>query len=71
MRYFDYAKVARETGIPAGKLARLRRMFHAEFPRDAMLRELHMLRACLAVKKGWITLDQAFAASATAPSRAR
>jgi hypothetical protein len=43
MRYFDYETIARQTGIPAEKLARLAKSFAEEEPNDPMLAELHTL----------------------------
>lgn len=54
MRYFDYENVAREAGLPADKLAEICRLMRREFPRDDMLYELHVLRACMAVRDGHV-----------------
>ena len=59
MDYFDYESVATEAGIPPDKLAELCRMMRQEFPRDDMMYELHVLRVCMAIRKGRITLDDA------------
>jgi hypothetical protein len=59
MRYFDYSKVADEAGIPARKLARLKSAVRREFPKDDMMFELHMLRACTAIRDGHVTIDEA------------
>lgn len=61
MACFDCTKVARAAGIPSAKLAELRRSLRREFPRDDMMYELHLLRACMAIRKGWITLEEALA----------
>ena len=61
MEYFDYQTVATEAGIPADKLAELVRCIQAEFPHDPMMCELHILRACLAIRDGRITLTEALA----------
>jgi len=57
--YFDYEEVAREAHIPARKLEELRRLIKREFPRDEMMYELHLLRACMAIRNGVVTLQQA------------
>jgi hypothetical protein len=57
--YFDYEEVAREARIPAEKLEVLRRLIKREFPRDEMMYELHLLRACMAIKEDVVTIDQA------------
>ena len=59
MTYFDYEEVAREAHIPARKLEELRRLIKREFPRDEMMYELHLLRACMAIRNGVVTLQQA------------
>ena len=59
MRYFDYETIARQAGIPAGQLARLARSFAEEEPNDPMLAELHTMRACMAIKAGRLTLEEA------------
>ncbi|HEY5595447.1 MAG TPA: hypothetical protein VIL61_09905 [Nitrospiria bacterium] len=59
MRYFDYEKAAREAKIPAEKLAELRRIVREEFPRDEMMYELHLLRACMAIRQGLLTIEEA------------
>jgi hypothetical protein len=57
--YYDYEEVAREARIPAEKLEELRHLIREEFPRDEMMYELHLLRACMAIKEGVLTIDQA------------
>jgi len=59
MRYFDYEAVALEAGIPADKLEQLVKYFTLEEPHDLMLAELHILRACMAIKNGRLSLDAA------------
>ena len=61
MHYFDYGKIAAEAKIPARKLARLRSMIRRDFPRDEMMFELHMLRTCMAIRDGHVTIEQALA----------
>jgi len=57
--YFDYEEVAREARIPDEKLEELRHFIKGEFPRDDMMYELHLLRACMAIRNGVVTLQQA------------
>ena len=64
MACFNWERAAREAKIPAAKLAVLRRSIRREFPRDDMMYELHLLRACMAVAKGWITLEEALSSAA-------
>jgi len=59
--YFDYEGVAREACIPADKLEELSHLIKAEYPSDDMMYELHLLRACMAIKNGVVTLQQALA----------
>ena len=59
MRYFDYQSVAREAKIPEQKLRKLVDLIEKEFAKDPMLAELHMLRACLAIRDGHIQIDDA------------
>ena len=64
MEYFDYKKVAREAGIADGKLSELCRVMRSEFPRDDMMFELHVLRACMAVRDGHIRIEDALGTEA-------
>ncbi len=57
MHYFDYQSVATEARIPPDKLEELARMIRSEFPKDEMMYELHLLRACLAVRDGFVSLE--------------
>jgi len=59
MHYFDYETVALEAGIPPDKMEQLVKLFTREEPHDGMLAELHILRACMAIKNGRLTLDAA------------
>jgi hypothetical protein len=59
MRYFDYEKIAREANIPSQALGELCRQIRQEFPTDEMMYELHLLRVCMAIKEGSLTLQDA------------
>lgn len=59
MEYFDYRRVAEEARIPADKLEEIARMVRIEFPTDDMLYELHVLRACMAIRDGYVSLEDA------------
>ena len=63
MSYFDYEEAAREARIPAQELEELRHLIKREFPRDEMMCELHLLRACMAIKNGVLTIEQALTPS--------
>lgn len=59
MRYFDYENAAREANVTPEKLEELRRLIRQEFPKDEMMFELHLLRTCMAIKNGVLTLEDA------------
>lgn len=59
MRYFDYEELAREAGISDDDLSAIKDALRDEYPTDDMMWELHVLRACLAIKDGRITMEQA------------
>ena len=59
MRYFDYETIARQAGIPEDKLERLAKSLTEEEPNDPMLAELHTMRACMAIKEGRLTIEEA------------
>jgi hypothetical protein len=57
-RMFAWEDVAAEAGITPEQLAEIERLVRDEFPHDDMLYELHVLRACRAVRDGYCTVDQ-------------
>ena len=59
MPYFDFETVARKAHIPSEKLNELRHLARQEFPRDEMMYELHLLRTCMAIRDGVLTLEEA------------
>ena len=59
---FDYESVAREAGVSENELKGLMSAVRREFPRDDMMFELHVLRACMAVRDGRVTVAEALAA---------
>jgi ribosomal protein L22 len=59
MEYFDYRSVAEEARIPPDKLEAIAKMVRGEFPTDDMLYELHVLRACMAIRDGYVSLEDA------------
>ena len=59
MSYFDYESTAREAGISENDLSAIREAMRADFPEDEMMWELHVLRACMAVRDGRLTIEQA------------
>ena len=59
MEYFDYDKIAREAGISEEDVSAIREAMRIEFPTDDMMWELHVLRACMAIRDGHLTAEQA------------
>ena len=59
MEYFDYKKVAREAGISDEDLSAICDVMRREFPTDDMMWELHILRACMAIRDGRLTIEKA------------
>lgn len=57
LHYFDYRRSAQEAGINDDQLQLIERMFRADYPTDDMLYELHVLRACNAIRDRLTTLD--------------
>ena len=57
--HFDYEKLAQEAKIPQDKLIQLKKTLREEFPRDEMMYELHLLRICMSIKEGDVSLDEA------------
>ncbi len=55
MDYFNYQKIAVEAKIPKAKLKELEGIFCDEFSHDPMMAELHVLRACMAIRDGYLT----------------
>ena len=56
-QHFDYRKSAREAGISDDQLKLIERIFRSDYPTDDMLCELHVLRACNAVRDGLTTIE--------------
>ena len=50
--YFEYSGAAREARLTAEQLGGIVAMFERDYPYDVMLRELHVLRACNAIRRG-------------------
>ena len=59
MRYFDYETVARQAKISPDKMNRLVHLIREDFPNDPLMCELHILRACMAIRDGRITVEDA------------
>ena len=57
MDYFDYGAVAREAGVSPDDLSLIKQAVREEFPTDDMMWELHVLRACAAIRDGHAKLE--------------
>jgi hypothetical protein len=68
MRMFDYEKAAQAAGLSQGQLEELCRLVREEFPHDEMMYELHVLRACMAIQEGYLTIDEALAPDEPRPA---
>jgi hypothetical protein len=62
MRYFDFKGAAREAGLSAAQVRALCKRIREDFPSDTMMFELHVLRACLAIRDRRITVEEALSA---------
>lgn len=69
MDYFDYQSVAAEAGIRHEKVQQLAQLVRSEFPFDDMMSELHMLRACMAIRDGYVTIDEALKPEGKGPKK--
>ncbi|MBI3735603.1 hypothetical protein HY256_03710 [Candidatus Sumerlaeota bacterium] len=58
MHYFDYKKIADEAGLSPDQLQRLCKVIREEYPDDDMLYELHVLRACRALRDGAYSFEE-------------
>ena len=64
---FNVEELKRESGFTPGQLAQLETQLRAEFGEDALLRELHLMRLLEAVRRHWITPEEALREEAKAP----
>lgn len=58
--YFDFIPIAREAEISPAILARICDTMRREFRHDDMMYELHVLRVCMAVRDGLVSLNEVF-----------
>lgn len=56
--YFDYRNAAAGAKLSPSDVRAIQRLFETDYPSDLMLRELHILRACNALRAGTVTLGQ-------------
>jgi hypothetical protein len=61
MEYFDYRSAADEAGITPAQLAQIVERVRRDHPEDQMLCELHVLRACRAIRDRQVTMEQVLA----------
>lgn len=61
MNCFDFEKTARDAGLSDDQLSRLCKEVREDYPDDAMLYELHVLRACRAIRDRVFTFDEMLA----------
>ena len=59
MHYFNFENVAKEAKIPKNGFEDLAKAVRAEFPRDEMMYELHLLRVCMSIQQGHVSLEEA------------
>ena len=64
MQLFDYKTIACQAGVTGEQLDELCNVIRKEFPRDEMMFELHVLRACMAIRDGHARLSDWFAVHA-------
>jgi hypothetical protein len=55
-QYSEYREMAHEIGLSAAQLSALIALFERDYPRDIMLRELHVPRACMSIRRGDTTI---------------
>lgn len=58
MNYFDYESAAREANVTPETLQKIRALVENDFLEDEMMCELHILRACMAIQSGMVTLEE-------------
>ena len=57
--YFDWKQLASDAGLTTEQVDALVARVRADFPDDPMMFDLHMLRACNAIRDGRVTAAQA------------
>ena len=61
VEYFDYQSVANKAWITPAQLAQIVERVRRDYPDDQMLCELHVLRACRAIRDRQVTVEQVLA----------
>jgi hypothetical protein len=68
--HFDYRSTASAAGLTDQQLQAIVRIFEVDYPSDLMLRELHVLRACNAIRSGRATVSEILGPDPAGPSAA-
>ncbi len=63
--YFDYETMARQAGLSPAQLDQIVERVRRDYPSDLMLCELHILRACRAIRDHRVTITEVLADPAT------
>lgn len=58
MSYFDPLELSRQAGIAPEALSRINEMMRHDYGSDPMMAELQLIRVCLAIRDGWISLEE-------------
>lgn len=66
MKYFDFETCARKIGLSEQSLQELCKLVRREYPSDDMMYELHVLRACQAIRDGLVSLEEILASETAA-----
>jgi hypothetical protein len=61
MDYFDYSVIAREAHLSADQLRLVENAERRDYPHDRLLFELHVRRACRAIRDGIVCLAEVLA----------
>jgi len=61
MNYFSSFNIAHEAFLTDMQVQELTAAVLVEYPHDSMMAELHLLRVCMAIRDGRLSLEQALA----------
>lgn len=64
---FDVAALRRESGLTLEQLAELEAQLRAELGEDELMVELHVVQVLEALRRGWITVNDALSVETKAP----
>jgi hypothetical protein len=65
LEYFDYESAAQQAHLSRDQLRMICDVVRRDYPGDQMLFELHVLRACNAIRDGRTTYDQIISETAS------